>query len=190
MKKKEVIFLKGRESVLRPLNKETDLQSCLRWINDQEVIQYVSMYLPSSKQNEEEWFDNLQKRKEDVVLGIEALDNAFIGITGLHNINWKDRTASHGVIIGEKDYWGRSYGTDSHMTLLDYAFNTLNLRRIYSSVIAFNKRSLQYHFTCGYQVEGTQRRQVYKKGKYWDLIFLGVFKKEWLAAHEKYQNKR
>lgn len=190
MERKEVIFLKGKKTILRPLNKETDLQSCLRWINDQEVIQYISVYLPSSKQDEEKWFDNLQKRKEDVVLGIETLDNAFIGITGLHNINWKDRTAVHGVLIGEKKYWGRGYGTDANMVLLNYAFNTLNLRKICSSVIVFNERSINYHATCGYQIEGTRRRQVYKKGKYWDVIFLGVFKEEWLLASGKYQKKK
>ncbi|NQV00745.1 MAG: GNAT family N-acetyltransferase [Parcubacteria group bacterium] len=189
MEEQKVIFLKGRKSVLRPLNKETDLQSCLRWINDQDVIQYVSAYLPSSTQDEEEWFNNLQKRKEDIVLGIETLVGEFIGVTGLHNINWKDRTASHGVIVGEKKYWGRGYGTDANMVLLDYAFNTLNLRRIYSSVIAFNERSLQYHLTCGYQIEGVQRKQAYKKGKYWDVIFLGVFEEEWLLASGEYQKK-
>jgi len=183
----KVIFLKGKKTILRPLNKKTDLESCVRWINDPEVIQYVSMYLPSSEQDEEKWFDDLQKRKEDVILAIETLEGKFIGITGLHRINWKDRTAGHGVIIGERDCWGYGYGIDSHLVLLEYAFNTLNLYKIYSSVIAFNERSKNYHLACGYHIEGTQRNQIFKKGKYWDLFLFGVFEEEWLAVWEKYQ---
>jgi len=189
-KEQKIIFLKGKKSILRPLNKKTDLESCVRWVNDQEVIEYLSIYLPSSEQDEEEWFDGLQKRKNDVILGIETLKGDFIGITGLHQINWKDRTANHGVIIGEKDHWGNGCGTDSHMTLLNYAFNTLNLHKIHSSAVGFNERSINYHLTCGYQNEGRRRKQIYKKGEYWDLILFGVFKEEWLAAHEKHQNKK
>jgi len=189
MEKQKVIFLKGKKTLLRLLDKKTDLESCLRWVNDQEVTQYLTMYLPSSEQDEEEWFDSLQKRKNDVVLGIETLEGTFIGITGLHDIKWKDRTATHGVFIGEKDYWSKSYGTDSHMVLLNYAFNTLNLRKICSSAISFNERSARYHFACGYQFEGRKRKQIYKNGEYWDIIVFGVFKEEWTAMYEKYKKK-
>lgn len=186
----KVIFLKGEKIILCPLNKKTDLESCLRWVNDQDIIQYLNMHFPSSMQDEEEWFDRLQKSKNNIVLGIKTRRKSkFIGITGLHEIKWKDRTATHGVFIGEKDYWGKGYGTDSQMILLDYAFNTLNLRKISSSAIAFNERSLKYHLACGYQIEGTRRKQIHKNGQYWDIIMFGVFKEEWLEAYEKYKKK-
>lgn len=189
MKKQKMVFLEGGKAALRLLDKETDLEPCLRWVNDQDVIQYLTIYLPTYAQDKEKWFDDLQKRKNDIILGIETLDGKFIGITGLYSINWKDRIAMHEIIIGEKDYWGRGYGIDSHMILLDYAFNTLNLRKICSSAISFNERSLKYHLNCGYQVEGTLRKQIFKNGEYRDRILLSVFKDEWLEAYEKYKNR-
>ncbi len=60
---------------------------------------------------------------------------------GIHRINWKDRTATTGAVIGEKAYWDKGYGSEAKMLVLDYAFNMLNLRKICSQVLAFNKRS-------------------------------------------------
>lgn len=186
---KKIVFLRGKKTILRPLNKETDLNLCLQWVNDQDVIQYLSLYLPASIQDEAEWFDNLIKRKQDIILGIEIPDKGLIGTTGLHKIDWKDRTAEHGVIIGAKDCWSKGYGKDAHMTLLNYAFNTLNLRKINSSFISFNIRSRNYHLTCGYKIEGRRRKQVYRNGKYWDMVIVGLFKREWITAWKKYQEK-
>ena len=70
---------------------------------------------------------------------------------------------------------------------LNYAFNTLNLRKICSSVLAFNKRSLKYNLHCGYKIEGRKRKQIFKNGKYWDEIILGLFKKDWLTIWKRYQ---
>lgn len=190
-KHKKIIFLKGRKVSLRPLRKITDFESCLRWINDYEVNQYLAVYLPMSEQKEEEWFDRTSRSSDNIVFAIEVPDamngDILIGLIGLHRINWKDRTAVTGTLIGEKEYWGKGYGTDAKMILLDYAFNTLNLHKICSSTVEFNKRSLQYNLHCGYKLEGIERKQVFKKGRYWDKYILGVFKKDWLPVWSKYQ---
>ncbi|MGH8005132.1 MAG: GNAT family N-acetyltransferase, partial [Limisphaerales bacterium] len=134
----KLVFLKGKKSVLRPLRKATDFEFCLRWINDPKVNQYLLVFFPVTEKKEEEWFDNLANNPNEIVLGIETLDGKLIGDMALVHINAKDRTASTGALIGEKEYWGKGYGTDAKMTLLDYAFNTLNLRKINSSVYAYN----------------------------------------------------
>ena len=118
-KNNRLIFLKGKKVVLRPLRKESDLETCLRWINDPEINQFIAMYLPISKQQEEEWFDGLSKKQNDIIFAIETLQGIFIGNIGLHQINWKDKTATTGAIIGEKEYWNQGYGTDAKMTLLN-----------------------------------------------------------------------
>jgi len=184
---KRIVFLRGRKVILRPLNKETDLESCLRWINDQEVGQYIKSSRPTTRKEEEAWFDGLSEKDSEIILAIETLDGKFIGTMGIHRINSKDRTAMTGALIGEKEYWGKGYGTDAKMILLDYAFNTLNLRKICSAVIAFNKRSLQYSLHCGYKIEGTKRKQIFRKGKYWDEILLGLFKEDWLPIWRRYR---
>ncbi len=183
----KLVFLKGKKTILRPLRKATDFELCLRWINDPEVNQYLLIHFPLTEKKEEEWFDKVANDPNEVVLGIETLDGRLIGTMGLHRINSKDRTAMTGALIGEKEYWGKGFGTDAKMTLLDYAFNTLNLRKINSSVYAFNKRSLKYNLKCGYKIEGVRKKQIFRNGKYNDEILIAVFKENWLPVWKKYQ---
>lgn len=183
--KNRVVFLRGHKVILRPLEKERDLETLRRWINDPDVTQYLLAHRPITPTGEAEWFDQLEQN-DDVVLGMETLDGAFIGTMGLHQISLKDRTATTGALIGEKAYWGQGYGTDAKMTLLDYAFNTLNLRKICSSVLEFNERSLQYNLHCGYQIEGRRRQQFFRNGRYWDEILLGLFREDWEPVWERY----
>jgi len=183
---KRVVFLRGKKANLRPLNKETDLEDCVRWINDEEVNKYLSLFLPVTKNAEATWFDGHDNDQNNVVLAIETVSGELIGVMGLHQINWRDRTATTGAYIGEKKFWGKGYGTEAKMLLLNYAFNTLNLRKINSAVIDYNKASLAYSFKCGYQIEGRRRKQYYKEGRYRDEILLGVFKKNWLPIWKKF----
>ncbi|MCI0330170.1 MAG: GNAT family N-acetyltransferase [candidate division Zixibacteria bacterium] len=186
-KSSKLVFLKGKKTILRPLRKATDFELCLRWINDPEVNQYLLVHFPVTEKKEEEWFDKVANNPKEVILGIETLDGKLIGTMALHNINGKDRTAATGALIGEKKYWGKGYGTDAKMTLLDYAFNTLNLRKINSSVYAFNKRSLKYNLKCGYKIEGVRKKQIFRNGKYNDEIIIAVFKEDWLPFWKKYR---
>jgi len=102
----------------------------------------------------------------------------------------QSRVATTGAVIGEKDCWNKGYGTDAKMALLEYAFNTLNLRKIMSSVIAFNGRSKRYSEKCGYRVEGRIRAWHFKNGRYWDEMIMSVTKSQWLAAFERYRGKK
>ena len=63
--------------------------------------------------------------------------------------------------------------------ILEFAFNELNLRKIYSEVIDYNKRSIAYSEKCGYKIEACLPKHYYKKGKYWDKIILSIYRKNW-----------
>ncbi|HEY9481177.1 MAG TPA: GNAT family protein [Candidatus Paceibacterota bacterium] len=180
-----VVFLRGKKTLLRPLEEE-DLPLLTKWINDREVTRYLVTYLPMSAEKERDWFMKLKDNKDEVTLGVCLLDGTLIGVMGTHHIDWKDRITTTGAFIGDKRYWGKGYGTDAKMQLLNYCFNTLNLRKIQSRVIAFNARSLAYSKHCGYQIEGTSRLETFKEGKYWDVVDLGLFREEWLPYWEKY----
>jgi len=182
---KPVVFLQIKRVVLRPVMKE-DLPSIVRWFNDPEVIQYLGTYLPMMEADKLIWFENLHTQKlTDVVLTI-VVDGKAIGIMGLHKIRIKDGVARTSSVIGEKEYWSRRYGKEAKMLLLNYAFNTLGLRKICSVVVEFNERSLKHNLKCGFKEEGRKRKQTYACGKYWDDILLAVFREEWLPLWEEF----
>lgn len=188
---KPVVFLKGKKVVLRPLEKE-DLERCRRWINDPDVRYFLKHLSPYTAEDEEEWFEKARKDRNAVHLAIVAAgqdEPAHIGNIGLMRISWKDGTAVTGTVIGEKEYWGKGYGTEAKMLLLEHAFHELGLRKINSSVWEFNDRSLRYSDKCGYKEEGRRRKQMLRGGQYRDEVLLAVFREEWEALWERDKTK-
>jgi RimJ/RimL family protein N-acetyltransferase len=180
-----VVFLKGPRVEMRPIMND-DIPLLTKWINDPEIRDFVQSYVPMSDADEASWVNSLSQNKSTTICFVIVVDGKLIGSMGLQEINFKDRVALTGALIGEKKYWGKGYGTEAKMLLLDYAFNTLNLRKICSNVIAYNKRSFNYSLTCGYHEEGRRKQQHYRKGRYWDEIQLAVFKRDWKPLWKKF----
>lgn len=184
----QIVFLRGRRVNLRPPTKD-DIPLFLRWFNDEEVRQYIKTFLPLTEPGEIEWLENLHKRQNEnlVFVIVEAKHGKPIGTMGLHQINWKDRRAKTGAIIGEKAYWGKGYGSEAKMLLLNYAFNVMNLRKISSGVLSFNARSQAYNKKCGYKVEGILKQHSFQAGAYVDHVLMAVFREDWLPIWKRFQ---
>lgn len=178
-----IVFLRSRRVEMRPLL-EQDIPHLVRWMNNRAVTHNLTVCFPMMEQHERDWLESLHKQKGSDVVLMMVVDGRAIGVMGLHRINWVDRTATTGAFIGEPDMWEQGYGSEAKMLLLDYAFNTLGLRKICSTVIEFNDRSLAYNEKCGYRVEGRRTAQCYRDGRYWDEIQLAVFREAWLPLWE------
>ncbi len=182
----KVVFLKGKKTNLRPVMR-ADLPRLLQWVNDPEVKHFVGNILPQSEHDEEEWLKRIDHNKAtDLVFVLETSEGRPIGTMSVGRINWYDRTAMTGALIGEKDCWGMGYGSDAKMSLLNFAFNTLNLRKICSGVVAYNERSVRYSLRCGYKEEGRLRAHVFRNGEYHDMVQLAVFREDFTPIWKKY----
>jgi RimJ/RimL family protein N-acetyltransferase len=181
-REKKMPTLKGIKVVLRAVKKQ-DINLFLQWFNDPEVIQYLQFYLPLTEIAEEKWYLCMSESEKDVVFVIEAIvsetETRPIGNCGLHEIKWKDRCATAGIAIGEKEFWSKGYGTEAANLMIRYAFEHLNLRRISTSVYDFNERSLNMQLKIGFKVEGRRREAIFKNNRYVDEVVLGLLKKEW-----------
>jgi len=187
-----VVFLRGFKTILRPVDKKTDLEFFVKTMNDPEVAKFLAHRKPCTRGDEEKWFDNLSNRKDDIILAIEDIEKPgiIIGDMGIHQIDWMSRIATTGAVIGDKNYWGKGYGSDAKMVFLDYAFNELNLRKICSRVIGFNGRSVAYSKKCGYHEEGRLKEHHFRSGQYWDEILLSVFCEDWLPIWEYFKSHK
>lgn len=176
-------MLTGKSVLLRPV-KRSDISYFLRWFNDPEVIQYLELYLPMTEMSEEKFIEELgsTRARSDVLLVIEAIEGGSakpIGNCGLHEIDSKDHKAIFGMVIGEKDYWSKGFGTEAARLIINYGFQQLNLHRISSAAFAFNERSIKLHKKIGFQEEGHLRQAFFKNGQYHDLILFGILRAEW-----------
>ena len=167
----------GRRVRLRAIER-SDIPTFVRWFNDPEVGQYLQMYMPMSLAEEERWFEPQLTSVDSRVFGIETLDGRHIGNLGLHNLDWNERCAVLGIVIGEKDYWGKGYGTDAVNTVLRFAFEQMNLHRIQLSVYAYNERAVRCYEKCGFRHEGRMRSKHFFSGEYHDELIMGILRDE------------
>jgi RimJ/RimL family protein N-acetyltransferase len=175
----------GNRMRLRAPERE-DTPKFKTWINDPEVRRGLSMALPISQVEEDNWFDSMIKRPaEEHPLTIEIADGEgwkAIGNIGLMNFDWRCRSAEVGIFIGEKALWNQGYGSEAMTLMLQNGFETLNLNRIFLRVHADNPRAIRSYEKVGYQHEGRFRQAEHKDGQYIDVLFMSILRAEWIRG--------
>jgi RimJ/RimL family protein N-acetyltransferase len=167
----------GEKTRLRGIERE-DIPTFVRWFNDPEVRRYLEMYLPMSKAEEEQWFEAHLESDSNRFFGIETGEGVLIGNVGLHSIDWKNRSAVLGIVIAEKENWGKGYGSDAITTLLRFVFGEMNLHRIHLSVFDFNERAIACYEKCGFRHEGRAREALYRDGSYHDALHMAILRQD------------
>ena len=183
------VFLHGKLVDLHLLSADHHLASCVKWLNNQELTQFlISGRFPQYTGDEKEWFDRAAKQDfSKIVLAIHLKDGGeFIGIMGLEKINLIHRNAMTGSFIGEQTNRNKGYGHDAKMILLNHAFNRLNLNKVYAGAIAFNERSIRFNQRCGYKIEGRRIKHIFVNGEYHDEVLLAVFAEDFKPLWEEY----
>jgi diamine N-acetyltransferase len=172
-------MLSGRVTVLRPL-RATDRAISVRWRNDPEIRDNILGYrFPITEAMEADWIDAVLKdqSRTRIVLAIEdKTDGACVGFVYLNNIDWFARNAEFGILIGERNRHGRGLAKEALCLVAGYAFETLNLHKLYLRVVAFNKRALALYRAFGFVQEGVQRQQAFLRGRYYDVVLMGLIR--------------
>lgn len=171
-------MIEGRLVRLRARD-PADAERAHAWITDWEVARFLVARYPLSLAHERAWLDvSPMPSFNHVPLAIDTLDGVHIGNIDLRAIQPENRTAEIGVMIGDKAYWSRGYGSDAVRTLARFAFRQMNLERVYLHTYEFNERGQRAFLKAGFTVEGRMRRHVYVDGRSWDVIIMGLLRDE------------
>lgn len=133
---------------------------------------------PISMAEEEKWYEDYLKSGKSKIFAVIAHNGSHIGNVGLHKIDHVNRRSSLGIVIGERAFWGKGYGSDTIMTVLKYAFRELGLHKVSLRVFRMNKRAIKSYKRCGFKKEGVEREQVFKDGRFHDLFVMSVLDRE------------
>lgn len=177
-------LLSGEKVYLTALEPEKVAELFNRWAGDTEywrlansepVIQFsvagIKTWLEEHLYDKDNFFFIIQTQKE----------NRSIGDVGLYGIDWIHRNAYLGISIGEREEWGKGYGTDAVKVILELAFSELNLHRVSLTVFGYNQRAIRSYEKAGFRMEGRQRGFLKREGERWDLIYMGILRSEWEA---------
>jgi RimJ/RimL family protein N-acetyltransferase len=172
-------FLTGTNVYLRALER-ADAPIILPWVNDQQVIQHLLIHKPLNLAAEEGFIDAVNRSDHDVAFGIcLAGTHDLIGVTGLHRVDTKNRHAMFGIFIGAAAHRGKGYGTDVTALVVRYAFDTLNLNRVWLHVYEDNKGAIRAYEKVGFKTEGVLRQDSFRRGRYWNTVTMGILRTEW-----------
>src|SRR5262249_51273410 len=95
-----------------------------------------------------------------------------IGMTYLTDIDFRNRAAEFGILIGEADARGKGYGTETTRLMLDYAFTALGLHNVMLTVYAFNLAAIRAYEKAGLREFGRRRQCRLMAGRLYDQVFM------------------
>jgi RimJ/RimL family protein N-acetyltransferase len=166
----------------------SDIDTFVRWFNDADVLRNLAMYAPMSRAGEEAWYERMLGAQGTTdyhwVVCVEA-DGRAIGTAGLHGIDHRNGTAEFGIALGEKDEWGKGYGTDALRAACDFGFGELRLERIGLLVYEGNERGRRAYEKAGFVHEGTMRSALFARGERHDVHVMGYLRSEWEASGQR-----
>jgi RimJ/RimL family protein N-acetyltransferase len=152
---------------------KSDLKLIQSWRNSDNVMPYCRQYRPLSVQDMENWFNTLKIDNDynlvnDMFMIYDI--NEPIGVGGLVRIDWRNRHGELSFYIGNTSYCTKEHITQSLLAIMEYAFQTLNLHKVYWPIYSFNPYLEIYEKVMEREYVGL--REYYWQGKYWDRIIL------------------
>ncbi len=178
------VFIKGEKVSLLPINME-NVPLYVKWENDPKVRLYGRNAVPLTVEEFKKYFQPTGGRiaKEYHLEIWHNQDKKPIGSAGIFRISWFDGRAYLGLSIGESNYWGQDIGTEVTQLMVEYAFNELNLHKIYAIIAVLNEASWHCAEKNGFQREGLLKEDTFIDGKYVDYYLYSLLKDEWIKAN-------
>jgi RimJ/RimL family protein N-acetyltransferase len=180
-------ILHGTLMRLTPVEPQVFAETISRWDRDSEYRRLLDSEPANrfSVKKLTEWIEKDQEKDppEFYPFAIRPLDNdRLVGFLSLGGTMFPNGDAFVGIGIGERELWGKGYGTDAMKVILRFAFQELNLRRVTLNTFEYNPRAIRSYEKAGFVHEGRERRWLFREGHRWDLIYMGILREEWLAG--------
>jgi RimJ/RimL family protein N-acetyltransferase len=181
-------YLYGERIVLREYRKE-DLEPIRKWVNDPAVVDNLSdiFLFPNTLNNTEQFLNSMLegKKEENGFVIAERQSEVYIGQIDLIKVDWKNRYARLGIVIGVAEKRGQGYGAEAIRLIQSFVFERLNLNKLELDVHDYNQPAIRCYQKCGFKEEGRLRQIFYINGRYTDMIIMGILKEEYLALLEQ-----
>lgn len=179
-----IVTIVGEAVALGPLRRDL-LPIYTRWMNDLTVMRnFGTPPIPMAIDREEGWYERAVKSDDTISFTIyERATWTPIGNTSLMGLDWRNRTAEFGIVIGEGAQRGKGFGTETARLILDYAFTALGLHSVFLRVHEYNLAGQRAYAKAGYREFGRRRQALLMGGKLWDTIYMDCLASEFTSTN-------
>ncbi|UCG62199.1 MAG: GNAT family N-acetyltransferase [Candidatus Zixiibacteriota bacterium] len=159
-----------------------DALSIYQYAADEAISRYTHIPHPYNLDDAYDFVKLTQsdrKRKAAYHYGLENRETGqIIGMIGLIALFPMHRKAELGYWLA-KPFWGRGIITEAIEKIVEFAFVTLKLHRVYAHVFPDNKASIRVLEKCGFTREGLIREGFVQRGKYVSVYMYSILEDEW-----------
>ncbi len=170
----------GQTVYLSPVN-PADCEQYTAWVNDPAVSthlgQHASLYSLSSERST---LESMAANGYNFAI-VRLSDDQLLGNISFCDLHQRNQRAECGLFIGEAENRGKGYGTEALRLLLDYGFNTLNLRNVMLRCYATNEQGIACYRKVGFKEIGRRRQALYVNGVFIDDVYMDILKEEFTA---------
>lgn len=187
----------GKLICLAPVRPEQDAEVESRWTHD---AGYLRMFgyktiRPISSAQVKKVYEELDRQgdqgKNKFYLAIRLLpDERLVGFAKIYSIGWTHGAARMQLGIGDPADRGKGFGGEALRLLLRYAFEELNLYRLTAAVPEYNQPALRLFEKAGFRVEVCQRQLLHRDGRRWDMLGLGLLRRDWEQGKQANRDRR
>ncbi|MDI3341652.1 MAG: GNAT family protein [Sphaerobacter sp.] len=178
-----VVNVVGERVALGPLRRDL-LAIYQRWFNDLQTLRTLGdVPRPLTLEEQAAQYDRIAAGSPSQV-AFQIYDRASwqpIGTCALVDIDHRNGTAEFVIIIGERAYRGRGYGTEATRLALDYAFTALGLHNVMLKVYEFNLAGIRAYQKAGFKEFGRRRGARWMGGRRWDVIYMECLASEFTS---------
>lgn len=170
----------GENIILREYRQE-DLSALRAWVNDNEITKYLAgtYRRPQTWEQTEEWLErrlNGDAGGEGFVIS-DKETGKYLGQIDLMMIDPIARKAEMAIVL-MKSAQKKGCALESIRLLLDYAFGTMNLNRVWLKCAEENEPAVRCYRRAGFKIEGVLRNDLYIGGKYQNALIMGILKSD------------
>lgn len=158
---------------------EKDALFMLEWMHDEEINKYFCFDMASQTEDSViSYIRNSWDDENNRHFAVTDDKDIYQGTVSLKNIDDVHRKAEYAISL-RKNAQGKGYAHFATSSILDYAFNELNLNRVYLNVLDDNKRANRFYQKYGFIYEGTSREGLHHRGKYHNLNWYSMLRSEY-----------
>jgi RimJ/RimL family protein N-acetyltransferase len=174
--------LRTRRLVLRTLTAADATERYLGWMRDPETTRYLEARLAKHSLGSLRAFvESCNASPDQLLLGIFLLDGEHIGNIKVGPVNAYHRNAAVGLLIGERDQWGKGYATEAIAAVTAHAFDDMGLQKLYAGCYASNAGSARAFLKAGWTEEGRSKAHWLLDGRREDNLSVGMASADWPA---------
>jgi len=161
---------------------ESDIEKVRMW----RMAAHIQAQFPSdvtiTAEQQRDWFRAISGRSDTEHYMICTKLDQPVGLIWLDNIEPTHGHAEFGFYLGEVQAMNSGIAVEAELMILDHAFRSLELHKVYCESLISNAKVLRMHRRFGFSQDGILRHHAKKNGEFVDLVVMSVLHDEFLTC--------